>query len=55
MEHFEKCALMAKEALTREAGSHSEIPWVKDLEEEMLDTVNKLESARADLAERQPH
>ena len=31
-----------KEALTREAGSHSEIPWVKDLEEEMLDTVNKL-------------
>ena len=39
---FEKCALMAKEALTREAGSHSEIPWVKDLEEEMLDTVNKL-------------
>lgn len=39
---FEKCTLMAKEALTREAGSHSEIPWVKDLEEEMLDTVNKL-------------
>ena len=39
---FEKCALMAKEALIREAGSHSEIPWVKDLEEEMLDTVNKL-------------
>ena len=39
---FEKCVLMAKEALTREAGSHSEIPWVKDLEEEMLDTVNKL-------------
>ena len=39
---FEKCALMAKEALTREAGSHSEIPWVKDLEEEMLDTVNSL-------------
>ena len=39
---FEKCALMAKEALTREAGSHSEIPWVKNLEEEMLDTVNKL-------------
>lgn len=39
---FEKCALMAKEALTREAGSHSEIPWVKDLEEEMLETINKL-------------
>ena len=39
---FEKCALMAKEALTREAGSHSETAWVKDLEEEMLETINKL-------------
>lgn len=39
---FEKCALMAKEALTREVGTHSEIPWVKELETEMLDTVNKL-------------
>ena len=38
---FEKCALMAKEALTREAGSHSEIEWVKNLEEEMLETINK--------------
>lgn len=39
---FEKCALMAKEALTREVGSHSEIPWVKELEEEMLEKVNGL-------------
>ena len=39
---FEKCAIMAKEALTREVGTHSEIPWVKELETEMLDTVNKL-------------
>ena len=39
---FEKCALMAKEALTREAGSHSRTAWVKDLEEEMLETINKL-------------
>ena len=39
---FEKCALMAKEALTREVGSHSEIQWVKDLEEEMLDKINRL-------------
>lgn len=39
---FEKCALMAKEALTREAGSHSGTVWVKDLEEEMLETINKL-------------
>lgn len=39
---FEKCALMAKEALTREAGSHSGTVWVKDLEEGMLETINKL-------------
>lgn len=39
---FEKCALMAKEALTREIGSHSEIGWVKELEEEMLEKVNGL-------------
>ena len=39
---FEKCALMAKEALTREAGTHSDIPWARELEEEMLDKINKL-------------
>ena len=39
---FEKCALMAQEALTREAGTHSDIPWAKELEEEMLDKINKL-------------
>lgn len=39
---FEKCALMAKEALTREAGSHSDIPYVRELEEEMLQAVNSL-------------
>ena len=39
---FEKCALMAKEALTREAGFHSSIPWVRELEEEMLEKVNSL-------------
>ena len=39
---FEKCALMAKEALTREAGTHSDIPWAKELEEEMLDKITKL-------------
>ena len=39
---FEKCALMAKEALTREVGSHSEIKWVKELEEEMLAKINCL-------------
>lgn len=39
---FEKSALMAKHALTREAGSHSIIPYVKDLEIEMLDKINQL-------------
>ncbi|WP_279000186.1 fumarate hydratase [[Clostridium] scindens] len=39
---FEKCAFMAKEALTREAGAHSDIPWARELEEEMLDKINKL-------------
>lgn len=39
---FEKCALMAKQALTRETGAHSEIPYVKELEEEMLDKINGL-------------
>ncbi|XCP85499.1 fumarate hydratase [Roseburia hominis] len=39
---FEKCALMAKEALTREVGVHSDIPYVKELEEELLMKINKL-------------
>ena len=39
---FEKCALMAKEALTREVGSHSEIEWVKELEFEILEKINNL-------------
>lgn len=39
---FEKCALMAKEALTRGVGSHSDIPYVKELEEELLERINKI-------------
>lgn len=39
---FEKCALMAKHALTREAGTHSDIPYIKELEVEMLDKINQL-------------
>ena len=39
---FEKCAIMAKHALTRETGEHSDIPYVRALEEEMLDKVNQL-------------
>lgn len=38
---FEKCALMAKKALTRPVNQHSEIPYVKELEEEMLEKINK--------------
>ena len=39
---FEKCALMAKKALTREVGKHSDIPYVRRLEEEMLEKINCL-------------
>lgn len=38
---FEKCALMAKKALTREIGTHSPIPYVKEMEEELLQTINR--------------
>ena len=39
---FEKCALLAKKALTRELGSHNPIPYVKELEDEMLEQINQL-------------
>ena len=39
---FEKCAIMAKEALTRRIGEHSDIEWVSVLEDEMLSEINKL-------------
>ena len=39
---FEKAALMAKQALTRKAGEHSEIPYVKEMEEELLEKINGL-------------
>ncbi len=39
---FEKCAIMAKEALTRRIGEHSDIQWVSVLEDEMLSEINKL-------------
>ena len=38
---FEKCALMAKQALTRPIDKHSDIPYVRELEEEMLERINK--------------
>ena len=38
---FEKCALLAKKALTRPINVPSEIEWVKKMEEEMLERINK--------------
>ena len=39
---FEKCAILAKKALTRPVGEHSAISYVKELEEEMLEKINRL-------------
>lgn len=39
---FEKCAILAKKALTRDLNSFSEIPYVKELENEMLEKINNL-------------
>ncbi len=39
---FEKCAILAKKALTRNALSHNEIPYVKELEIELLEKINNL-------------
>lgn len=38
---FEKCALMAKKALTRPVDQHSEIPYVREMEEELLTKINQ--------------
>lgn len=37
---FEKCALMAKKALTRPVNESSPIPYVKEMEEELLEKIN---------------
>lgn len=39
---FEKCAILAKKALTRDLNRSSHIPYVKELEDEMLEEINKL-------------
>ncbi len=39
---FEKCAIMAKQALTREVGEHSSVPYIKEMEEELLSAINGL-------------
>ena len=38
---FEKCALMAKKALTRSVDERSNIPYVAEMEKELLDKINK--------------
>ena len=38
---FEKCALMAKAALTRPVDQRSEIPYVREMEEELLEKINR--------------
>ena len=37
---FEKCAIMAKQALTRKVGEHSDIPYIADMEKEVLERIN---------------
>lgn len=39
---FEKCAEMAKHALTRNLSEESQVPYVRELEVEMLQKINKL-------------
>lgn len=39
---FEKCAILAKKALTRNLEEKSEIEYVRNLESEMLEKINKL-------------
>ena len=39
---FEKCALLAKQALTRNVEEHAKIPYVRELEIEMLEKINEL-------------
>lgn len=38
---FEKCALLAKKALTRPVNERSDIPYVREMEEELLERINK--------------
>ncbi len=38
---FEKCAIMAKQALTRPIDVHSDIPYVREMEEELLAKINQ--------------
>ena len=39
---FEKAAILAKKALTREVGTHSELEHIRELEEELLAKINEI-------------
>lgn len=52
---FEKCAIMAKQALTRPVNVHSAIPYVAEMEKSFWKISIKQESVRADLAEPRQH
>lgn len=39
---FEKCAMLAKKALTRNLNQKPEVPYVRELEEELLTRINNL-------------
>lgn len=38
---FEKCAILAKKALTRSVSERSQIPYVREMEEELLSKINQ--------------
>ncbi|MCQ2517449.1 MAG: fumarate hydratase [Lachnospiraceae bacterium] len=46
---FEKCAILAKQALTRPVNVHSEIPYVKEMEEELMNRINSTDIGPAGL------
>ena len=37
---FEKCALMAKKALARNVKEHSPVPYIREMEEDLLEKIN---------------
>ncbi len=39
---FEKAAILAKKALTREIGTHSPLPHIREMEEELLAKINEI-------------
>lgn len=49
---FEKAALLAKEALTRETGAPSKLPHIRALEAELLERINALQTGPAGLGGR---